>query len=246
MEIKVFVVDDETDSLELVCSLLENDCEIELSGFAKNADDALKQISNNPPDLVICDVHMPGTNGIELAREIRNKYEDTEVMFLTAYNNYALDAIKLEALDYILKPVDPDELYQAIERMKIKMKPDSLSEDVKLLLSEIRKTDKIRFNNMTGFILLRPAEIFYIEADGNYSNIYLTDGNVEVASQNLLCLEKKLSSLSFFRLSRSHLLNMEYVAGIDRRKKQCILKNGDNKVTIPIPTERVKEISKML
>lgn len=246
MEIKVFVVDDETDSLELVCSLLENHCDIELTGFAKNAEDALKQINGSPPDLVICDVHMPGTNGIELAREIRNKYEDTEVIFLTAYNNYALDAIKLEALDYILKPVDPDELHQAIERMKIKIQPDALSKEVKLLLSEIRKSDKVRFNNMTGFILLRPSEIFYIQADGNYSNIFLTDGNIEVASQNLLCLEKKLSSRNFIRLSRSHLLNMDYVAGIDRRKKQCILKNGDNKVSIPIPTDRVKEISNLL
>jgi len=246
MEIKVFVVDDEPDSLELVSSMIEKHCDSEICGTSQDADNALEQINILRPNLVICDVQMPGKSGIELAREIRKIDNKIEIVFITAYDSFALDAIKLEALDYILKPVDEEELFFVLDKLHSKIQADPLSDELRSILNEMRKSDKLRFNNMTGFILLRPSEIFYIQADGNYSNIYLTDGNMEVASQNLLCLEKKLSEHNFFRFSRSHLLNMEYVTGIDRKKKQCILKNGEMKATIPIPAERIKEISKKL
>lgn len=246
MEIKVFIVDDEPDSLELVCSMIEKYCEAVICGTSLKPEEAIEKIRNTKPDMFMCDVQMPGINGIELARKVRALDDKIEIVFITAYDSFALDAIKLEAFDYLLKPVDEEELFFVLDKLQSKLQADPLSDELRILLNQIRKSDKLRFNNMTGFILLHPSEIFYIQADGNYSNIFLTDGNIEVASQNLLCLEKKLASHNFIRLSRSHLLNMEYVTGVDRKKKQCILKNGESKVAIPIPNERIKEISKIL
>jgi two-component system, LytTR family, response regulator len=246
MNLKVFVVDDEPDTIELVCTFLNENCDIEIAGTANNAADALKAIRKSNPDLVLCDIQMPGQSGLELARQIRSVNDKIQVIFLTAFDHYAIEAIKLEALDYILKPVDPDELGQAIQKVIKRSRDLSLSGDVKTLLNEIRKSDKLRFNNMNGFVLLRASEIFYAEADGNYCKLILVDGHIEVTSQNLLCIEKKLDPFGFIRLSRSHLINPAYIAGIDRKKKLCLLKHDETRVNIPIPADRVREISELI
>jgi two-component system, LytTR family, response regulator len=246
MNLKVFLVDDEPDSLELVGSVLKENCEIELVGSAHNAVDALEGIRKTNPDLVLCDIHMPGKSGLELAKEIHTLNENIQIIFLTAYDNYAIEAIKLEALDYILKPVDPEELWHAMAKVMKKVKEFSLTGDVKALLSEIKKSNKLRFNNMNGFVLLSASDILYAEADGNYCKLVLTDGHIEVTSQNLLCIERKLEPFRFIRLSRSHLLNSAYIAGIDRKRKLCLLKHGDTRVNIPIPADRMREISGLI
>lgn len=246
MELKVFLLDDDHESLKTVCSILDKHCDVDVVGVSSNTAEALELIIDLEPDMIICDVQMPGVSGIELARKIRTFNSRVEIVFLTAYETFALEAIKLEALDYILKPVDEEELFFTIDRLKKKTNAVSMSFETKALIKELKKINKLRFNNVNGFILLKPEDIMYVQADGNYSTLFLVDGRNEMACQNLLCIEKKLSDFNFIRLSRSYLLNMEYVSAIDRKKKICVLQAGSTTISIPIPSERMREISKIL
>lgn len=236
---KALIVDDEPSALEILENLLKAYPEIHVIGKEPAVDDAIKAIISYHPDIVFVDIEMPKKNGIELVKEIRNLNLSPTVVFVTAYNEYAIQAIKLAAFDYILKPIDPDELHACILRFVAEKGKSNLSQKLEILIKEFDHTLKLKFNIRTGFLMIEPNEILYFMADGSYTDIVLCDEKKETISQSIGRLEEVLPH-QFFRINRSVIINLTFLRKIDRHKKECILTENGKEYLFPIPSKYIK------
>ena len=173
-KIKAIIVDDEPEARDIIASLLADFGDVEVLSKDESVDDAYLSIVRHEPDLVFLDIDMPKKNGFELIHKLKASKYSPAVIFITAYNQFAIDAIKHAAFDYLLKPVDIDELKRSIVRYKEEVRSKSTLSRIENLLQALQE-EKIRFNARTGTIYINPAEIVYCQADGNYSDLYLSD-----------------------------------------------------------------------
>lgn len=245
-EVKVFIADSECATLNKLSAIVEDHCDTLITGTSSQLPETLEKIDRYSPDLLFCDIHLSGKNGLELVSGLKTVYPKMETVIICPRDMGAVEFVRKAKLDYIVKPPETAQVFQKIDQIHKKNYLETLSPDLQLLVGELRKNQKIRFNNVNGFVLIKPSDIYYAEADGNYSRLHLTDGSIETISQNLRCLESKLSSFSFVRLSRFYLLNLEYLAGFDRKRKVCYIKHAENVLTLPVPAERIREIDRVL
>ncbi|MDD5507244.1 MAG: LytTR family DNA-binding domain-containing protein [Bacteroidales bacterium] len=238
---KALIVDDEPSAREILEKMLEAYPEIRVIGKEPAVDKAIKTIITYHPDIVFVDIEMPEKNGIELVKEIRNLNLSPTVIFVTAYNEYAVQAIKLAAFDYILKPIDPDDLHACILRFMAEKSQSTLSQKLEILIRELDQTHKLKFNIRTGFFMIEPNEILYFMADGSYTDIVLCDEKMETISQSIGRLEEILPE-QFFRINRSVIVNLTFLRRIDRLKKECILTGNGKEYIFPIPSRYIKSL----
>ncbi|MGQ0829501.1 MAG: LytR/AlgR family response regulator transcription factor [Bacteroidota bacterium] len=214
MSIRAIVVDDELGSRESLSKMIEKNCKnIQIIGKADSMISALEVITNNEPDLVFLDIEMPNGNAFDLLEKF--KEINFNIIFVTAYDHYAIKAIKFSAIDYILKPVDPEELTKAIGRFEAQLETKkSLDKKFKMLLSNVRpenKLKKVGIPDGDGLIFINLTEIIRCDSDGNYTYFLLTNGKKIVASRTLGEYEQMFNDDNFFRVHRSHLINLEHV-----------------------------------
>ena len=193
----------------------------------KSVDEALPVILKEHPELIFLDIQMPQKSGFELVSELHDLNIDIPVIFVTAFDEFAIQAIKASALEYLLKPIDHFELAKAIEKFRFIKEKDTYKEKLDELLIKIRQplssSSRIRFNIRTGYILVDPIDILYLEADGNYTHLFLRGDKKETISSNMGTIEKTLPELDFKRISRSLILNSRYLTKVDRFTHQCQL-----------------------
>jgi two-component system LytT family response regulator len=202
MKLRSFIVDDEVLSRTLLHSLLTEYCpEVELVGEADCADQALPAIEQRKPDLVFLDVEMPMANGFDLLRGIESRSFKT--IFVTAHREYAIQAIKAGGSDYILKPIDIDELRSAVSRIFLKWKTDAHK------FSNPEELDQIiAVNHSRGFKIISLRNIVRLEADNNYTYMYLADEPRILVTRSITETgELLMGSEWFFRTHRSHIIN---------------------------------------
>ena len=219
--IRCIIVDDEPGGRQLLEQLLlPYNKEIEVVATCANVDEALIVIASKKPELVFLDIEMPGSNGFSLLERIEKR--DFEVIFVTAHNEYAIKAFKHSAFDYLLKPIDSQELRQTIARVMDKLLPKkTLEQKINFLLETIKKphstSDRIAVQSMDGFRVVKHSDIVRLESDSNYSNIYLLGGTKITVSKTLKDFEELLSDHGFIRVHQSHLVNtihiIRYVKG---------------------------------
>lgn len=236
---RALIVDDETSAREILENLLSAFPEFEIAGKAADVDSALQIILSQHPDIIFLDIEMPIKNGFELIREIRNYSLAPTIVFVTAFNEYAIQAIKLAAFDYILKPIDPDEFKQCIFKFLAEKGKRGMNQKLDNLIREIDHTFKLRFNIRTGYLMIEPNEILYFIADGSYTDIVLLDEKRETISQSIGKLEEILPG-QFFRINRSVIINLSYLRKIDRHKKECILSAGGKEFIFGIPSRYIR------
>ena len=152
-----------------------------------------------------------------------------------------IQAIRNSVFDYILKPVHQEELESAIERFR-EAGSKVQEQDLQKLVNALRGSSptRIKLNTRSGYMLIDPSDIVYCKADGNYTHIQLTSGSCEITTQNLGAIEGILNGSSFFRASRSYLLNLEYLSRVDRKSSNCILEHPGNSWSIKIPAQKIK------
>jgi two-component system LytT family response regulator len=212
--LKALIVDDEVLGAKALQILLNKYCpEVTVVGIAHSINEAEKKINELSPNVVFLDIAMPMGTGFDLLKRL-NKI-DFEVVFTTAYNNYAIKAIKHNALDYLLKPVRKDELITAVKKCKEKIEKQS-SSDVKLemilsTLNEVQKIHKLPVYTLEGIVYLETEDILYLEGDRNYTHIHLLDGKKVTSSKNLKEFEQKLNFKHFFRIHKTHIINLHFV-----------------------------------
>ena len=221
--VKAIIVDDEQDARASLKRILSNlSINIELIGEAKNAQTALEIIIDKQPELVFLDIEMPVNDGFWLADKLRKIQIPLSIIFVTAFNQYAVQAIRFAAFDYITKPIDVDLLEQAMQRYLVEHKQNNFQIKAERL-RQFLDQKRINLTTQNGYILLIHNTIIYCKAKGNYTTVYIADGRIETVHIQLGLLEEELSNPIFVRISRSKLINTEYLQSINRRAKTVLL-----------------------
>lgn len=203
---KAIIVDDERLARKELTSLLENHPEIEIIDEAANADEAVEKIDKQHPDVIFLDIQMPGKTGFELLESLERV---PQVVFTTAYDEFALKAFDFNALDYLLKPVQADRLSESINKIKSNLPERKNGKDKKLSSEDqvfVKDGDKC------WFVKLEDVRLF--ESDGNYIKVYF-DKFKPMIHKSLNALDERLDDRSFFRASRKHIINLGWVESID-------------------------------
>ena len=235
------IVDDEPDAIDLLSVLIrENYTNLKLVATANSSADAKKMYFSNLPDLLFMDVQIDEKNGFDIIKDIYHKKLNPHIIFITAFNEYAIEAFKTNAVDYILKPVDANELNDAIEKFIRLKNSENQQNQIEKLINLLPQ--KIRFNTRTGFILVNTNEILYCEADRNYTKIFMSRENYELVSVNLATVEEKLPKGLFWRISRSCIVNSEHVISVDRKKKICVLNDNRGNFELPASAKMLKRL----
>jgi two-component system LytT family response regulator len=208
------IIDDEPDAVDFIASIIAEYCpDLEVSGKAHNVKDGVALINEIKPELVFLDVEMPNGTGFDLLTHFPRK--DFDVVFITAFNHYAIQAIKFSAVDYILKPINITEFIEAINRVIEKRSVNSLNsnENFEILLENLRTSHPTRLVIPTsdGREYLNPKDIIRIEADRSYSWFFIKDKRKILVSKHLKEFQDLLNDRNFFRPHNSHLINLEFV-----------------------------------
>ncbi|MDX1477876.1 MAG: LytTR family DNA-binding domain-containing protein [Saprospiraceae bacterium] len=211
---RALLIDDEIDSLEALGILLERYCpSVEQVGHCRSADEGLQAIKERDPDLLFLDIEMPGKNGFQMLEELEEKH--LEVIFVTAYDQYAMNAIKVSAMDYLLKPVDEEELVRAVDKARQRLEARQSSEQLEVLLTNIRSGEKgfqkLAIPSVDGLQFVNVSDILYCSAEGNYTTIHCVNDEQHVISKTLKDTTALLSNPSFFRTHQSYLVNLNYL-----------------------------------
>ena len=204
---RALIVDDERLARKELIKLLEDHPSIEVVGEAMNADEAEQMVNELNPDLLFLDIQMPGRTGFQLLESLDSA---PLVVFTTAYDEFALKAFEVNALDYVLKPIHPERLSEAVQKINEKEKSrGGRSKDKKLGLDDqvfVKDGDRCWFVSLTNIRLF--------ESDGNYIKVYF-DNNRPMIHKSLNALDEKLDERAFFRASRKHIINLSWVESIE-------------------------------
>ncbi len=230
--IRAILIDDEDRAIDAMCQLIRNYCPgITIIGTATDITTAAVLIRQHKPDLIFLDVEMPGGNGFQLLEQLEPI--DFEIIFVTAYNEYAIKAIRFCALDYLLKPVRIAELQEAIRRLgnKQEQKPgDTQLQQLKDILVHRLPFDKIVLNDMAGYHFVTITDIIYCEASENYTHFIMKDRAKYTVSRPLKDFEELFAKHHFFRIHKSFLVNLGQVSMVSK-DFQVVM---SNKMELPL------------
>lgn len=217
---QVMLIDDEPSNLEFIANLIKMCCpSVMVVGAYSDPFEGLAAIPIQRPEVLLVDIEMPGMTGLELVRRLPDI--EIEVIFVTAHNQYALNAIKLSALDFILKPVSPTELEEALAKADQKLKQKKTVEQLSVLASLLNRSSDMKFNQQQkialptsdGMTYTEMANIVRIEAWGAYCKFFLNDMELPLLiSKNIGTYEESLESYQFMRVHRSDIINLHQVA----------------------------------
>jgi two-component system, LytTR family, response regulator len=244
--LRALIVDDEEGARNIMDHLLQRIPGIEVIGKAASADEAVELVISSAPDLVFLDIQMPEKNGFQLVEYLQKYFIHTHVIFVTAHAEFAINAMKVAAFDYLLKPVLMSELQETILRFKATRFRESVKPGPEASTDKNTLPSKLKFNTRTGYVLISPEDIMYCEADVNYTSIYFGKDKREVITVNLGKVEEMLAAHPFYRISRSMLINQLYLSKADRQKKQCVLAKGDELITLEMSPSHIRELEKYL
>jgi two-component system, LytTR family, response regulator len=210
--LKAIIVDDEPDCCETLSMLLERYCpEVGVTAVCNSGAAALLAIPEQKPQLVFLDIEMPHMNGFQLLEQL--PAIDFELVFTTSYDQYAIKAIRFSAMDYLLKPVDREELRQAVQKCVHRQQPP-LPQQLEILLQKLHQpaTSRIAIPTLEGLQMIPVASIISCKSDSNYTTLHLKGKQKIIASRTLKEIEEMLEGLSFLRVHQSHLANLEEVS----------------------------------
>lgn len=212
-KVKAIIIDDEEDGRLVLASLIQHHCpDIEVIDLFASAEQGLKGIEKLKPELVFLDIDMPVMNGFSMLEKISSI--NFEVIFVTAHSHYAIKAIKFSALDYIVKPVDGNELVLAVKKAILERNAkqnERLSFFVSNQLHTLQQIPQIALPVKEGYIFVNVNDIMRCEGDGNYTLVLFENGEKHLVSKTLKEFETNLSHHHFARIHKSHLVNLKYV-----------------------------------
>jgi len=235
------IVEDEPGNVRMLKKLLETYCpQINVLGEAGSVDTAFELIKTTKPELVFLDIEMPGGNAFTLLDKL--KPLNFEVIFVSAYDNYTLKAIKYSALDYILKPVNIEELINAVNKVSEKINSLQFQQRIESLMSNLN-TSKKSLQSLAvpanfGYEFIVVNNIIRCESSGKYTYFYVNDGRKIISVKNLKEYEDLLSPDIFFRIHHSHLININFIKRYHKGNGIIEMEDG---IKIPIASRRKKE-----
>ncbi|HEU4469931.1 MAG TPA: LytTR family DNA-binding domain-containing protein, partial [Flavisolibacter sp.] len=233
--IKCVLVDDENNALEMMEWLLKTYCpKAEIAAMCTSAEQGIEAIHRHKPDVVFLDIEMPKMNGFDMLERFDELFFD--VVFCTAYDQFALKAFRYSALNYLLKPIDPEDLKATVQRIeKTKMAPTR--EQFDLLLHNIKHAgratpQRIALTHNDGLVFVPTADIIYCEADSNYTSVVLSDGKKILVSKVLKEIDEALSGPDFYRVHSSYLININRIKKFVRGDGGYLVMDNDATIAI--------------
>jgi len=213
-KLKAILVDDELDSREILANYLSKYCPIiDLKEKCDSVKSALIAIEKYKPEIVFLDIEMPFGNGFDLLDQV--KQITFETVFVTAYDNYAIQALNQSAAYYLLKPIDIDELIFSVEKIREERKSNEYIAHARILLENIKETavtpSKLMLPTLEGFEIVKTSDIIYCEAHDNFTKFHLIDKHVLLICRTLKYFEEMLAGNRFVRIHRSYMVNLDYV-----------------------------------
>ncbi|MBT4970564.1 MAG: response regulator transcription factor [Bacteroidetes bacterium] len=219
---------------------------IEIIGTFTNPDEAIPEIMKLKPEILFLDVQMPKYSGFDVVRHIKSEVYSPHLIFVTAYEKFAIQAIEYAALAYLKKPVDPIALKEKVNLAMEEEDKKITQAKLEKLLKKLESNQHIKFNTSTGFTLIYPPEIIYLEADGNYCDIFLTNDRIETVTTNMNQVSKKLKPDEFFKISRWNFINLSFLRKVERRSHLCFLVENKKEIRLEIKSKNAKELEKIL
>lgn len=245
MKIKSIIVDDEKHGRENLAGILRQYCpNVDLMGDADSVDAAVLLIQKYNPDLVFLDIEMPKANGFQLLEHFKDF--NFEVIFVTAYGNYAIKAIRFSAADYILKPINLNDLQIAVNKVAERIQQKQENQRMKQLVYNISQPQNPRIGLPTGdrIEFVEVHKIIRCQGDGNYSHIYFEGNKHLLVAKTLVEFEDLLTEYSFFRVHKTHLVNLKHVNSYVKTDGGILkLSNGDS---VAVSRRRKDEVLKIL
>jgi two-component system, LytTR family, response regulator len=227
--LKAILIDDDQSNLSGLNEKLLKHCpQVQVISSCENAEEGIKAIESGKPDLVFLDIEMPVMNGFLLLQQLT--YRDFELIFVTAYDHYAIRAIKYSALDYLVKPVEIDDLKAAVTKAKINRNSRTSQLQMELLLEHLnnKQPKRITIPTSDGLRFINIEDIVYLEASNNYTNIYLSTNQKLLVSRTLKDFEDILPSDIFLRIHHSTVINKYYVEKYIRGEGgQVVMRHGN-------------------
>jgi two-component system LytT family response regulator len=228
---RTVIIDDERLARKELASMLKSYEEIEIIGECSNADEAIEFINTHKPELIFLDIEMPEKNGFEVIKHID---KNTNVVFVTAYNDYALKAFEVNATDYLLKPVDPERLKESMGKL---FQEEAVEDGMFKERTILRAEDRVFIKDGEKCWFIKVDDIRMFESEGNYIKVYF-DKYRPLILKSLNSLEEKLDTASFFRANRKYIVNLRYIKHIESWF------NGGLQVTLDDANETRIEISR--
>lgn len=246
--LRAIIVDDEMHCIQALEIELDMHCSdmVEVIATASGSEDALKLIPKLKPDLIFLDIEMPWKSGFELLQELESIEYD--VIFVTAYDQYAMQAFKYSAVDYLLKPIDDEALVSAVKKVKNRKPPLTNREHYELFIENINNRSeifpKIALKSQDGLEFVKVAEIIRIQSESNYATVYMLSGEKIVIVRSLKELENLLKPHNFFRTHQSHLINPLFVKSYMKADGGYLIMEDGSRVVIA--RERKKRLLEKL
>lgn len=245
--LRAILIDDELPSLQNLQLKLKEFCpDIQVIATTQKPEEAIMLIENHRPDVIFLDIEMPRMNGFKMLEEIKNEKE-FDIVFTTAYNNYAIDAIRISAFDYLVKPIAVKDLQNSVARL-IKTQGKHTPEKLDILrqsLSDSRsQNDKISIVTTEGVEFFQISEIFRIESSSNYSKIHFKDGKSLLVTKLLKDFEEILIPYRFYRIHNSHLINLSYIKKYLRGDGGQVIMQNDE--VIDVARRKKEEFLKLI
>ena len=233
-KLTAIIVDDELDSIATLkweLEVFENI--IEVIATFQNPIEAVNTIKKECPGVLFLDIQMPKMSGFELLEKVQGYFN--HIIFITAYDEYAIEAIKVSAIDYILKPIEPSVLKKCIDKLNKVSSKDSMQEQLELLLQQLNdknKIDKIALPTVAGLEFVKSSEIMYCKSDGNYTFVFLKNNKNILVSKTLKEVESSLVQRNFFRIHHSYLINLNFLEKYYRGKSPYVIIEGGEQIPV--------------
>lgn len=237
--IKTIIIEDEKEDLDLMQNLLKSHPEIEIIATARDIENGVAAISVHKPELIFLDINLYGRISFEILDIIQKFNLKPKVIFTTAFDNYMNKAFKYAAFDYLLKPIDREELKGTIERYINNLEQTDFKESYEKFSSTYKK---LIFNTTEGYEVINPKEIVYLTTVKNqsYTEIFTANGTTITVTKGIGEVEDMLPEKHFFKIHRSYILNLNYVKKVNRIRGKCFLQSKSNNYEVPVSREKAK------
>jgi two-component system LytT family response regulator len=244
--LKAIIIDDEFSSLQNLQQKLTEFCpDVKIIAVSQKPEEAILLIRQHKPDIIFLDIEMPRMNGFRMLDELGEL--DFDIIFTTAYNHYAVDAIRISAFDYLMKPIAIKDLQNAVERL-VKHRQGRTKDKLDVLRHSLSSTksqeEKIAIPTSEGLEFIPIKNIIHIESSSNYSKLFFTDGKSILVTKLLKDFEDLLSPYNFYRVHNSHLINLAYIKKYIRGEGgQVVMQNGE---VIDVARRKKEEFLKLI
>jgi two-component system LytT family response regulator len=245
--LRAVIVEDEKKSQDTLITMLNRYChQVDIVGVTDGVESGLKLIPGLQPDLLFLDIQMPDGSGFKLLELLGDR--SFQVIFVTAFDQYAIKAIRYSALDYLLKPIIPEELVRAVEKAEQKKRSDQMNEHIRVLLENVRssaeKPVKIVLSTTEQIYVVDIDTIIRCESDNYYTRFYFTTGKSLLVSKTLKEFEELLKDHDFIRPHKSHLVNLNFIRGYQRQESGQILMTDGS--TIPVSRRKREQVLRII